>query len=85
MNLEAIRPTAREYISDLLFNTALGSILMGTLCIFLFVMTLGIGYLGIGMAISARAYDRGNRNGLGLLLAWPIFILVAIVEGKNER
>ena len=80
--------TWRDRLSDALFNTTLGSIFIGVLCIFLFIITFGIGYILIGMLLLLHGINKNPDGiigsiGYGIIFAWPAAILIMLVEGRS--
>jgi hypothetical protein len=55
------------------------SILFAFLCITLFILTFGIGYVVMGLMIANYAAKRNwGMDGLGILFLWPIALYVYI-------
>ena len=78
--------TWRDRLSDALFNTTLGSIFVGCLCVFLFIITFGIGYMLIGLLLLLHGVNKNPTGvigsaGYGVIFAWPAALLIMLVEG----
>jgi len=88
MDFDPIPPTPRERVSNFLFSSVIGTILCSILCLVVFSLTFGIGYVVIGIAFAGYINDKHPRgyygmSGLGIIFLWPVAILVRTVEGRG--
>jgi hypothetical protein len=82
----------KERIDNLLFNTTIGSLICGFICLGLFVFTFGIGYIFLGVMVLLHLLKKrdkgqewgGGASGFGVVFLWPIVIILEILHGREE-
>lgn len=75
----------KKKLTDFLFLTTMGTVILMCFCTVLFIITLGIGYLVIGLALSSYTIKKGKTSfmgsdSLGIILVWPVAILLQILD-----
>lgn len=73
----------KEMLYEQLFETTSGKILLGSLCVLLFILTFGIGYFCIGLFLAIHSMKKDDPTSeayLGLIFIWPIAIILNLVD-----
>ena len=89
--MDNFKMTRREKMGELLLNSTFGTTMLGLICIFLFIVLFGIGYLALGLFLAymiEKANERkgvkrsGGSGGFGVIFLWPVAVVMMIIEGK---
>lgn len=81
-----MKESVKDKLQDMLFDSTLGRIFLFGLCIFLFIMTLGFGYIIMGLMVRNHIEKKepkpgpGTSGPLGVFLAWPIVLIMKILD-----
>ena len=60
------------------------SLLAGIICIILFILTFGIGYIVCGVMVASHAAKKNwGMDGLGILFLWPVAIYIYITNKED--
>ncbi len=87
--MDKYKPTAKERVSELLFNTTFGSILIFLMCFVLFVTMFGVGYIGMGIFLLLKSIQKSERTGepypggsagIGSIILWPVAVTLIILD-----
>ncbi len=88
--MDKYQPTTRERIFNFIFSDSkLGHAIIAAICITLFILLLGVGYIAAGLFLLAMAIrheektgDRpsGTSGGLGTVLVWPVAVMMLILH-----